>query len=279
LQSAIEGHYVIGVGSCGMFTTTIVNQVPADVTRPSMNHPNQNVFVQIATSHWLQLECATRSTIPRSLRSIIDAEQIVNDSIDDWIKRVSEAQSDEMMEQRDIDSLIGLLMIIAKRRTTDAIRKEISWKRGGRTITGGEEILDRCQDSNCIACTSAIEFEEMLCGLEQHLDATQQSVLRLRLDGYTEWEIAERLQVSLDAVKGIRRSIVSIANAVMPDAHPEGKKQEARSKKQEARKNSFEKWEFFQRRTRRLRLTRSSSSISNALALEIDLSQLFGLKS
>jgi hypothetical protein len=79
---------------------------------------------------------------------------------------------------------------------------------------------------------------------------------------------------------------VSIANAVMPDAHPEGKKQEARSKKQEARskkqearKNSFEKWEFFQRRTRRLRLTRSSSSISNALALEIDLSQLFGLKS
>ncbi|MCY3011853.1 MAG: ECF-type sigma factor [Planctomycetota bacterium] len=204
---------------------------------------------------------------------------------------MSETQSDEMMEQSDIDSLIGLLMIIAKRRTTDAVRKEISWKRGGRTITGGEEILDRCPDLNCISCTTAIEFEEMISGLEQHLDATQQLVLRLRLDAYTEGEIAERLQVSIDAVKGIRRSIVYIANAVMPDAHSESreqraekqearsKKQEARSKKQEARKNSFEKWEFSQRRTRRLRLTRSSSIIRNALALEIDLSQLFGLKS
>ena len=249
-----------------------------------MNHPNQIVFVQIATSHWLRLECATRSRIPRGLRSLIDVEQIVNDSIDDWIKRVSETQSDEMMEQSDIDSLIGLLMIIAKRRTTDAVRKEISWKRGGRTITGGEEILDRCPDLNCISFTTAIEFEEMISGLEQHLDATQQLVLRLRLDAYTEGEIAERLQVSIDAVKGIRRSIVYIANAVMPDAHSESreqrsKKQEARSKKQEARKNSFEKWEFSQRRTRRLRLTRSSSIIRNALALEIDLSQLFGLKS
>ena len=39
-----------------LFTTTIVNQVHPDVTRPSMNHPNQIVFVQIATSHWLRLD-------------------------------------------------------------------------------------------------------------------------------------------------------------------------------------------------------------------------------
>lgn len=93
-----------------LFTMTIVYQVHPDVTRPSMNHPNQIVLVQIATSHWLRLECATRSQIPRSLRSLIDAGQIVNDSIDDWTKRVSETQSDETMEQMDIDSVVGLMM-------------------------------------------------------------------------------------------------------------------------------------------------------------------------
>jgi DNA-binding CsgD family transcriptional regulator len=94
-----------------------------------------------------------------------------------------------------------------------------------------------------------MESEEMLVSVEQHLDTTQRSVLRLRLDGYTEFEIGERLQLSISTVKGIRRSIASIVKAAMPDAYPE-----QRANRQEARKNSFEKWEFFQRRTRRLRL-------------------------
>jgi len=233
-----------------------------------MNHPIQSVFVQIATSHWLRLEYATRSRIPNGLRSLIDVEQVVNDSIDEWMTQVSETMCNEAMEPMDLDALVGLLMFILKCHTTDAIRKEIAWKRGGRTINSGEEILDRCKDPNCVACASAMEFEEMLVSVEQHLDATQRSVLRLRLDGYTEFEIGERLQLSISTVKGIRRSIASIVKAMMPDAYPKSKeqrakskkqeakskKQEARSKKQEARKNSFEKWEFSQRRTHRLRL-------------------------
>ena len=75
----------------------------------------------------------------------------------------------------------------------------------------------------------------MLVSVEQHLDATQRSVLRLRLDGYTEFEIGERLQLSISTVKGIRRSIASIVKAMMPDAYPKSKEQRARSKKQEAR--------------------------------------------
>jgi hypothetical protein len=204
-----------------------------------MNHPIQSVFVQIATSHWLRLECATRSRIPIGLSSLIDAEQVVNDSIDEWMTRASETMCNEAMEPMDLDALVGLLMFILKCHTTDAIRKEIAWKRGGRTINSGEEILDRCKDPNCVACTSAMEFEEMLVSVEQHLDAMQRSVLRLRLDGYTEFEIGERLQLSISAVKGIRRSIASIAKAMMPDAYPKSKEQ--RAKRQEARGKRQEK--------------------------------------
>ena len=214
-----------------------------------MNHPIQSVFVQIATSNWLRLECASRSRIPIGLRSLIDAEQVVNDSIDEWMTRVSETMCDEAMEPMDLDALIGLLMFILKCHTTDAIRKAIAWKRGGRKINTGEEILDRCKDPNCVKCTTEMESEEMLVSVEQHLDTTQRSVLRLRLDGYTEFEFGERLQLSISTVKGIRRSIASIVKAAMPDAYPE-----QIANRQEARKNSFEKWEFFQRRTRRLRL-------------------------
>jgi hypothetical protein len=46
---------------------------------------------------------------------------------------------DEAMEPMDLDALVGLLMFILKCHTTDAIRKEIAWKRGGRTINSGEE--------------------------------------------------------------------------------------------------------------------------------------------
>jgi hypothetical protein len=77
-----------------------------------MNHPIQSVFVQIATSNWLRLECATRSRIPIGLRSLIDAEQVVNDSIDEWMTRVSETMCDEAMEPMDLDALVGLLMFI-----------------------------------------------------------------------------------------------------------------------------------------------------------------------
>jgi len=214
-----------------------------DSNRSTMKNPNarDDRYERILRLHWIILERRALSRVSQRIRSRVDVSQIVNDAADEWIQIGVSLEKSHHGEQLSDERLIGLLVAIVEKRTTDSIRSEIAWKRGGRTITGGEEILDRCQDPNCITCTSAIEFDEMLSSVEQHLDATQRSVLRLRLDGYTELEIAKRLELSIDAVKGIRRSIVSVANSVMTVAHPERQKAKGKRQKAKGKKSSFEK--------------------------------------
>ncbi|MCE3018110.1 MAG: hypothetical protein ACK56W_14910, partial [Pirellula sp.] len=64
-------------------------------------------------------------------------------------------------------------------------------------------------------------------------------------DGYSETAIAEQLGIALISLQRIRKTIASLAEGLnLGDDQTRRGSQKARGKRQEARKNSFEKWKL-----------------------------------
>ncbi|MFN7893369.1 MAG: helix-turn-helix domain-containing protein [Pirellula sp.] len=222
-----------------------------------MNSPNprEDRFAAILRLRWTILESKAISRVSQSIRSRVDVSQIVNDAAHEWIQRVGELERLTQPKQLSDERLVGLLMKIVEKRSPDAIRDVNAWKRGGRIEAVGSDHLQHRHDPHCVDCFSEMQAAEMRSVLDKHLDRMQQQVLDLHYDGYSETAIAEQLGISLISLQRIRKTIASLAEGlILRDDQTRRGSQKARGKRQEARKNSFEKWEFFQRRTRRLRL-------------------------
>lgn len=208
-----------------------------DSNRSTKNSPKleEDRFAIILRMHWAMLESKAISRVIQRIRSRVDVSQIVNDAAKEWIEVVS------VMEPLSDDRLIGLLTRIVEKRTLDAIRSENAWKRGGQLEAFGSEHLQQCTDPHCSDCLSEMQSAEMRSLLDMHLHSIQQQVLELRCHGYSEIEIAERMQITLASVQRIRKSIAAIAKAI-------------NLTRDERLKNSFGKWKFSHWNGRRLRL-------------------------
>ena len=181
-----------------------------------MNSPNPREvrFATILRMYWTILESKAISRVSQRIRSRVDVSQIVNDAAEEWMEVVSVMESEVANEPLSDDRLIGLLTRIVEKRTWDAIRSENAWKRGGQLETFGSEHLQQCTDPHCSDCLSEMQSAEMRILLNKHLDSMQQQVLELRCNGYSETEIAERMQITLASVQRIRKSIASVAKAI-----------------------------------------------------------------
>ena len=86
-----------------------------------------------------------------------------------------------------------------------------------------------------------MQAAEMRSVLDKHLDRMQQQVLDLHYDGYSETAIAEQLGIALISLQRIRKTIASLAEGLIlgddqtrrGSQKSEGKRQEARGKRQE----------------------------------------------
>ncbi len=218
-------------------------------------------LIALLSSQWSKLELKASARIPNSLRSRVDISQIVNDSLYEWtqvfLKPDLEGSNAETVE----DSLFALLIHILRKRAGDAVRKELSWKRGGRTSFEEANQILHHEDPRSTIGIADLEVEDTLGQFGLYLDTIQQSVLSLRFDGHEELEIATKLRIPVETVRRARKAIARIADQVLADREPRTKNQEPRTKNQEPRpknqeprKNSFEKWRFSGYRTRGLRL-------------------------
>jgi DNA-binding CsgD family transcriptional regulator len=219
--------------------------------------------------YWTILESKAMSRVSQRIRSRVDVSQIVNDAAEEWIEVVSALEQRGHAEQLSDERLICLLEAIVEKRALDAIRSANALKRGGQLEAVGSEHLQQCTDPHCSDCLSEMQSAEMRSLLDMQLDSMQQQLLELRCYGYSETEIAERMQITLASVQRIRKSIASVAKAInltrderreTRDERRETRderrktKDERRKTKDERRKNSFGKWKFSRWNGRRLRL-------------------------
>jgi DNA-directed RNA polymerase specialized sigma24 family protein len=180
-----------------------------------MNRPLSEYLTAFISSRWRWLESKASSQIPNAIRSRVDVSQIVNDSLFEWIKLHSENEYAEFSTIWDEASLNATMIDILQKRTVDAIRRETTWKRGGRNAIDGDDQLLQCMDRRSHDGMTGLECEETLRKFSFHLDSIQLSVLHLRREGNTESEIAETLGISTETVSAARKAIAIIAEEVL----------------------------------------------------------------
>ncbi len=182
-----------------------------------MNRPSEDVLNAFVVWRWSVLVKAASSQISTGHRNALDIEQIVNDSVYEWMLYISKREIMPPSTLADDDPLICLLLSIVKRRVIDAIRNRSTWKRGGRIAFEGESALLKVCDPFGIEFVSQLECEEALSSVMKHFSENQQRVIRLSLEGYSEKEIAKQTDSTLSAVTKIRKMFKDFAWTVLTD--------------------------------------------------------------
>lgn len=124
-----------------------------------------------------------------------DEEDVVLSAFDSFYRG---AQEGKFPDLKDRTNLWKLLVVIAARKTNRVIQHENTLKRGGKRTVDGDALRDNCriEDIICheltpdLAAQVAEEYERLILVLE---DEAQRSVAQLKLEGYSNREIARQL--------------------------------------------------------------------------------------
>jgi len=148
-----------------------------------------------------------RKRLPHSTRRVGDEEDVVLNAMDSFFRGAREGRFPEL---GDRDELWRLLVVIASRRASNYIRDQQREKRGGGVAAdkarldqtaspavGIEQIICR-EPTPEFAAMFAEEFERRLRQLD---DETLRTVAQLKLEGYSNLEIADRLGSALRTVE------------------------------------------------------------------------------
>lgn len=152
-------------------------------------------------------------------RRIADEEDVAVSVFDSLCRG---AAAGKFSQLADRDDLWRLLVAIAGQKAVDQIRRQISQKRGGKDLRG-ESVFATPSDHGPQGFEDFLQAEptpDMLVVMEEEegrlmallTDDSQRQIARLRMEGYGNQEIADRLQISLRSVErklGIVREIWS----------------------------------------------------------------------
>ena len=174
-------------------------------------------FIAFLSSQWSRLEQIASAKIPESLRSRVDVSQVVNDSLFEITQVVVKPDLEGSNAETVEDSLFALVTHILRKRAVDAVRKELTWKRGGRIrIEQADQILHH-EDPQSTISIARLESEDVIGQIGFYLDVIQQGVLTLRYDGNEELEIAQKLRIPVETVRSARKAIARIADEVLTE--------------------------------------------------------------
>ena len=174
-------------------------------------HSGENGFLRLdSQSINDQFKALIRYWVKKQLRqpyqSILDVDQIANDSMCDFIARIMKAEDPSALD------LIGLCRVITVRKVIEAVRRVGRRKRIGashlKSIVLAIEVRDFHSDSSPADQAATNDMRETVL---RSLSLRQQRILTLRIDGWTPDEIAVSCNVS---IKTIRRQLNSIATIV-----------------------------------------------------------------
>ncbi len=141
-------------------------------------------------------------------RRIADEEDVAVSVFDSLCRGAAKGNFTQL---QDRDDLWRLLVAIAGQKAVDQIRRQVSQKRGGTELRG-ESIFLAAGDEGpkgfeqFLAADPTPEFlavmdEEQGRLLAMLSDDAQRQIAKLRMEGFTNEEIAEQLQISLRSVE------------------------------------------------------------------------------
>jgi DNA-directed RNA polymerase specialized sigma24 family protein len=147
-----------------------------------------------------------RSRLRDAPRAVADEEDAALSALESFCKGASRGRYPRL---GDRDDLWRLLVVITERKAFDQAQRERRQKRGGGRVLGTPDLVDADQGGRGIAGIAAPEptpeFAALMadeCGrlLGRLRDDSLREVARLRMEGYTNEEVADRLGCSLRSV-------------------------------------------------------------------------------
>jgi RNA polymerase sigma factor (sigma-70 family) len=143
------------------------------------------------------------SRLPRRARRDSDEEDAALSAFGSFCQR---AARDQFPRLSDRDDLWRLLAVITLRKVTGVYRRQATLKRGGGIVMGESALLERSDEgeeglalilgpdpSPEVAAQVAEEYARLMEALREE---TLRVVARMKMEGYSAGEIAERLGVS-----------------------------------------------------------------------------------
>ena len=156
-----------------------------------------------------RLQDSARSKLMRSTRRVYDEEDAAQSAFHSVCAGISAGRFPEL---NDREGLLHLLLVITSRKVSQRIRYDNRKRRDVRRVTtdsifaksSEETMLPRCESAQSREPTPefAIEFVDVCETLFKSLDDPQlKQVALLRIEGFTDEEIAERLTCSRRTVQ------------------------------------------------------------------------------
>lgn len=172
-----------------------------------LNRGDRDAAREIWQRYFERLVRVADRRLGNASRRMTDAEDVAL-SVFDLLCRGAEEKRFDRLQNRD--DLWALLVAMTGMRAVDHIRREVAQKRGGGA-TRGDSILEGAATEGAgfdqfLADEPTPEFlammdEESARLMERLGDDTQRAIARLRLQGYSNAEIAQQLDVSLRTVE------------------------------------------------------------------------------
>jgi DNA-directed RNA polymerase specialized sigma24 family protein len=125
----------------------------------------------------------------RGQRAFGDAEDAALSAFDSFCQGAKRGQYPQL---KDRDDLWRLLVVITKRKVADQVRAEMAKKRGEGKVLGGEG-LDHFVDPEPSPEFAAMMADEVRYRLNALGDERSRRIVAMRMEGYTDDEIARHL--------------------------------------------------------------------------------------
>jgi RNA polymerase sigma factor (sigma-70 family) len=145
-----------------------------------------------------------RRLVRGELRRVTDEEDLVAAAFESFFCRLAAGQFSRLAGREE---LWALLVTITDRKAVNSVRRFLASKRGGGKVLGESTFeCDEDEDADSIlACTShrlpgpdvAVRMSEMIGTLEEDM----RQVICLRLDGYSNEEIGQRMNRSVATIE------------------------------------------------------------------------------
>ncbi len=164
---------------------------------------NHDAAAQLWGTYESRLLSLAAAHLSKAVRRVSDPEDVVASVFESFFERAAQGA---LPPDANRDDLWRLLSKIVQYKAVSHTRREMSLKRGaGRRVdavsSDGER--DRLAELPAAELTPdvAAEVAETVDGILSILDEQQREIIRLKLEGYLDREIAERLGVSVPTIE------------------------------------------------------------------------------
>ena len=158
-------------------------------------------------AYFQRLVILAREKLRRAPRGMADEEDVALSAFDSFVRGAEQGRFPNLADR---DDLWRLLLVITERKAVDLVNHELRAKRGGGKVQSEASLansscvspaLDRFAHPDPTPELAVVLAEECRRLLDVLNDATLRAVAVAKMEGYTNEEIADRLEVALPTVE------------------------------------------------------------------------------